>query len=54
MFTNFFFFQMTYFDKFLMQGLSKYYKEIIIIFKDFFKRLFQKYFKNSLGILFQK
>jgi len=33
---------MTYFDKFLMQGLSKYYNKIIIILKDFFK----KHFKN--------
>jgi len=32
---------MTYFDKFLMQGLSKYYKKIIMIFKDFFWNFLQ-------------
>jgi len=30
---------MTYFDKFLMQGLSNYYNKIIIILKDFFKNI---------------
>jgi hypothetical protein len=30
---------MTYSDKFLMQGLSKYYNKIIIILKDFFKNI---------------
>jgi len=32
---------MTKFDKFLMQGLSKYYNTIIIILKDFFKDFFK-------------
>jgi sulfur relay (sulfurtransferase) DsrC/TusE family protein len=32
---------MTYSDKFLMQGLSKYYNKIIIILKDFFKDFFK-------------
>ncbi len=40
---------MTHFDKVLMQGLSKYYKKIIMIFKkkfeNFFK-MFQEYSKN--------
>jgi hypothetical protein len=38
---------MTYFDKFLMQGLSKYYKKN---YHDFFKKilkLFVKYSKNK-------
>jgi len=38
---------MTYFDKFLMQGLSKYYLKNIMIFKDFFLKLFVKYSKNK-------
>jgi hypothetical protein len=50
MFINFFLFQMTYFDKFLMWGLSKYCKKIIIILKDFFKG----FFKRILRIFFQK
>jgi hypothetical protein len=36
---------MTYFDKFLMQGLSNIIKKIIMIFKDFSKtfcEIFQK------------
>jgi 3-deoxy-D-manno-octulosonic-acid transferase len=41
---------MTYCDKFLMQGLSKYCKENYHDFKIFFQELF----KNILGIFFQK
>jgi hypothetical protein len=45
-FITFFFFEMTYFDKVLMQGLSKYCKKN---YHDF-KRFFQEYLKNILGI----
>jgi len=45
---------MTYFDKFLMQGLSKYYKENYHVFKRFFQKLFQIYSKNILRIFPQK
>jgi hypothetical protein len=37
---------MKFFDKFLMQGLSKYYKENYHDLKIFVRRLFQKYFRN--------
>jgi hypothetical protein len=46
MFNNFNFFKMTYFDKFLMQDVSKYCKKKIMILKDFFK----DFFKNVLKI----
>ncbi len=32
---------MTNFDKFLIQGLSKYYNKIIMILKDFYKDFFK-------------
>jgi hypothetical protein len=43
---------MTNFDKFLMQGLLKYYKKkiiIVVLIEEFFK-----YFKNIFGIFPQK
>jgi hypothetical protein len=45
---------MTYFDKFLMQGLSKYYKKNYRDFKRFVWRLFKEYSKNILRIFLQK
>jgi len=44
------FFLMTYFDKFLMQGFSKYYKKNYHDFKIFFQWLLKEYSKNILGI----
>jgi hypothetical protein len=40
---------MTYFDKFLMQGLSKYYKKIMMVLKYFLKKNskeFKEYSRN--------
>jgi len=39
---------MTYFDKFLMQGLSKYYKNNYHDLKRFFWKLFHKFSKIFL------
>ncbi len=39
---------MTYFDKFLMQVLSKYYKENYHEFKRFFLKLYMEYSKNKI------
>jgi len=41
---------MTYFDKFLIQGLSKYYYKKIMILKDFFKSFFTNFQKYSWNI----
>jgi hypothetical protein len=38
---------MTHFDKFLMQGLSKYYKKIIMILKDFLRNILVIFLKSS-------
>jgi hypothetical protein len=39
---------MAYFDKFLMQALSKYYKFFFMILKEFFLKLFVDYSKNKV------